>query len=79
MKEKVIAAHRARIKTVILPKNNKKDLEDIRKEVLSDLKFVFVDHIDQVLKIALVNPLERKEEKLLSANINRSLTSTLPS
>lgn len=54
IKEKVIAAHRAGIKTIILPKNNKKDLDDIPKYVLSDLKFVFVEHIDQVLKEALV-------------------------
>ncbi len=54
VKEKVIAAHRANLKTVILPKNNKKDLEDIPKNILKDLKFVFVDHMDQVLKEALV-------------------------
>jgi len=65
IKEKVIAAHRAGIKTVIIPKSNKKDLEDIPKYVLSDLKFVFVDHMDQVLKVALVRPLkiEEQEEK----------------
>jgi len=54
IKEKIIAAHRANIKTVILPKDNKKDLEDIPKFVLKDLKLVFVDHMDQVLKEALV-------------------------
>ncbi len=53
VKEKVIAAHRAGIKTVILPKDNKKDLDDIPKTVLSDLKFVFVDHMDEVLQTAL--------------------------
>jgi ATP-dependent Lon protease len=54
VKEKVIAAHRAGIKTVILPKENKKDLEDIPSYVLNDLKFVFVSHMDEVLKVALV-------------------------
>ncbi len=54
VKEKVIAAHRADIKTVILPKDNKKDLEDIPNYVLKDLKFIFVDHMDEVLKVALV-------------------------
>lgn len=53
VKEKVIAAHRAGIKTVILPKNNKKDLEDIPKSVLSDLSFHFVEHMDEVLRLAL--------------------------
>jgi ATP-dependent Lon protease len=54
VKEKVIAAHRAGIKTVILPKDNKKDLEDIPSYVLKDLKFVFVSHMDEVLKVALI-------------------------
>lgn len=54
VKEKLIAAHRARLKTLIMPRNNKKDLEeDIPKNVLKDLKFVFVKHMDEVLKVAL--------------------------
>ncbi len=57
MKEKMIAAHRAGIKTVILPKSNKKDLEDIPKSVLKDLAFHFVEHMDEVLKIALAKRL----------------------
>ncbi|MDO8451674.1 MAG: endopeptidase La [bacterium] len=57
VKEKVIAAHRAGIKTVILPKNNKKDLEDIPKNTMNDLTFHFVEHMDEVLKIALAKAL----------------------
>ncbi len=53
VKEKVIAAHRAGIKEVILPKENRKDLEDIPLSVKKDLKFHFVSHLDDVLKIAL--------------------------
>jgi ATP-dependent Lon protease len=53
IKEKVIAAHRSGIKTIIMPKDNKKDLEDIPQNVLKDLEFVYVDHVDQVLKVAL--------------------------
>jgi len=53
VKEKVIAAHRSGIKTLILPKNNKKDLEDIPKVVQDELTFHFVEHMDEVLKIAL--------------------------
>lgn len=56
VKEKVIAAHRAQIKTVILPKNNKKDLDDISKNVQDDLRFVFVSNVDDVLKEALAFP-----------------------
>jgi ATP-dependent Lon protease len=57
VKEKVIAAHRAGIATVILPKNNKKDLEDIPKSVATDLTFHFVEHMDEVLKLALTRHL----------------------
>ncbi len=53
IKEKVIAAHRAGIKTVIMPKNNQKDLEDIPKAVMTDVKFYFVEHMDDVLKVAI--------------------------
>ncbi len=53
VKEKVIAAHRAGIKEVILPKNNKKDLDEMPKKVMTDLKFHFVEHMDQVLKVAI--------------------------
>ncbi|MCL4415471.1 MAG: endopeptidase La [Actinobacteria bacterium] len=60
VKEKVIAAHRAGLKTIIMPKENKKDLEELPKEVLKDLKFVFVSHMDEVLDIALSKPLKRE-------------------
>jgi ATP-dependent Lon protease len=55
-KEKVLAAHRAGVKVIIAPENNKKDLEDIPANVLADLEFHFVKHMDEVLKIALVRP-----------------------
>ncbi len=63
VKEKVIAAHRAGLKTIILPKDNKKDLEDVPKEVLKDLHFEFVSHMDEVLKIALTKPLHVETKK----------------
>jgi ATP-dependent Lon protease len=56
IKEKVIAAHRARIRKVIMPKENKKDLVDIPKYVLKDLEFVYVTHMDEVIKEALIFP-----------------------
>ena len=53
VKEKVLAAHRANLKTIILPKDNEKDLADIPKAVLDSLDFYLVDTMDEVLKIAL--------------------------
>lgn len=62
VKEKVIAAHRAGLKTIILPKENKKDLEEVPKEVIKDIKFVFVNHMDEVLPVALTKHLKRSKE-----------------
>ena len=53
VKEKVIAAHRAGLKTVILPKNNQKDLEDVPQKIKKDINLVFASHMDEVLKLAL--------------------------
>lgn len=53
IKEKVIAAHRAGLKTIILPEQNEKDLEDIPSEIRDDLNFHFVKDMADVLKIAL--------------------------
>lgn len=71
VKEKVIAAHRAGIKKVVLPKENKKDLEDIPKYVLKDLKFIFVDHMDQVLKEALVLPNNKFQFAILNKELDK--------
>ena len=56
VKEKVLAAHRAGLKTIILPKDNEKDLADIPKNVLDSLDMYMVDTMDEVLKIALADP-----------------------
>ena len=56
VKEKVLAAHRANLKTIILPKDNEKDLADIPKAVLDALDLYMVDTMDEVLKIALSEP-----------------------
>lgn len=53
IKEKVIAAHRAGIERVILPKRNEKDLRDVPSEVKDTLKFFFVENASEVIKIAL--------------------------
>ena len=59
LKEKILAAHRGGIKTIICPKENEKDLRDIPKEVLKELKIILVDHVDQVL----INALDIKNPK----------------
>jgi ATP-dependent Lon protease len=53
IKEKVLAAHRAGIKTFILPKRNTKDLEDIPPEIQRELHFVMVERMDDVIRVAL--------------------------
>ncbi|RIJ93528.1 MAG: hypothetical protein DCC44_06510, partial [Acidobacteria bacterium] len=59
VKEKLLAARRARIKTVILPAANERDLVDLPQEVLDDLKFIFVDNVLEVFDAAL-RPASRK-------------------
>jgi ATP-dependent Lon protease len=54
VKEKVLAAHRAGIKTVILPQRNEPDLDDVPDEARSALHFVLADRVDQVIEAALV-------------------------
>jgi ATP-dependent Lon protease len=61
VKEKVLAAHRAGLKSVILPKQNAKDLEDVPEEVRASLKFVLAEHVDDVFEAALV-PDEKKDK-----------------
>ncbi|MBS4031075.1 MAG: endopeptidase La [Clostridiales bacterium] len=54
VKEKVLAAHRAGIKTILLPAENKKDISEIPDNVRRKLDFIFVEHMDEVLKHAMV-------------------------
>ena len=61
LKEKLLAAHRAGIKQVIIPKDNEKDLTDIPKKIREDIKITVVENVDEVLKVALKNELKRVE------------------
>ena len=61
LKEKLLAAHRAGIKEVLIPKENKKDLVDIPKKVKDDVKITTVETADEVLKIALTKELKKTE------------------
>ncbi|HEU5163471.1 MAG TPA: S16 family serine protease, partial [Thermoanaerobaculia bacterium] len=54
VKEKVLAARAAKINTIILPKLNQRDLVEVPEPIKRDMKFYFVDHIEDVLKIALL-------------------------
>jgi ATP-dependent Lon protease len=61
IKEKVLAAHRNGLRTVILPKRNEPDLDDVAEEIRKDMKFVLVDSVDDVLEAAL-EPLKAKSK-----------------
>nr|WP_297349731.1 endopeptidase La [uncultured Glaciecola sp.] len=61
LKEKLLAAHRGGIKTVIIPKDNERDLEEIPKNVIGDLNIHPVQWIDEVLNIALEMPVDAVE------------------
>lgn len=58
VKEKVLAAHRAGIKTVILPKDNERDLEEVPENVRKTMRFVFAETMKDVLTVALVKPIK---------------------
>ncbi len=61
LKEKLLAAHRAGIKTVLIPMENKKDLVEVPKTILDTMKIISVKNVDEVLKVALTKPLKRVE------------------
>lgn len=58
LKEKILTARRAGLKTVIIPRRNEKDLADLPRQARKDLRLVLVDHLDDVLKVALNAPLK---------------------
>ena len=61
LKEKLLAAHRAGIKKVLIPIENKKDLVEVPKTVLESIEIIPVKNVDEVLKVALTKPLKRVE------------------
>ena len=63
LREKVLAAHRAGLKRIVLPKKNEKDLQDIPRKVRKDLEFIFVDRMEEVLPVALMPPLPARRRK----------------
>ena len=61
LKEKLLAAHRAGIKKVLIPLENKKDLVEVPKTILDSMEIIPVNNVDEVLKVALTKPLKRVE------------------
>jgi ATP-dependent Lon protease len=56
VKAKILAAHRAGIKTVVLPEGNRNDVQDVPHEVLDDLELCFVQRVDEILSLVLQPP-----------------------
>ena len=54
LKEKSIAAHRSGIKTIFVPKENERDIEDIPASIRKDLTIIFVDHVSQIIDKVLI-------------------------
>ena len=77
LKEKLLAAHRARISSVIIPEDNKKDLVEIPKDILKDLKITTVKTVDEVLKVALLKEL-KPVEWIDVENLSKSGTGNRP-
>ncbi len=67
IREKVVAARRAGIKTVVMPKMNRNDLDDVPEYVKRSLRFAFVEHIDEVLRVALLEPPEKSNGRSTTA------------
>ena len=73
VKEKVLAAHRNGLRTVILPKRNEQDLDDVPEEIKKSMKFIFAETVDEVLDAAL-----EANHKRNSLRVNRRVRSKLP-
>ena len=76
LREKVLAAYRAGLKTLLLPKRNKKDLVDVPRKVQRGLNFVFVERMDEVVSAALVGPQQMKTQKRAALAQNRRSVET---
>jgi ATP-dependent Lon protease len=86
LKEKLLAAHRGGIKTVVIPKENRKDIREVPRRVLKSLRIVLVEHMDDVLREALdvsdpdalfgkrPRPMEYREGVLVTDGVSASVT-----
>ncbi|HVB98728.1 MAG TPA: endopeptidase La [Candidatus Dormibacteraeota bacterium] len=64
VKEKLLAAHRSGVRTIILPRDNEKDLADVPADILAELAVKFVERMDEVLPVALERPLDAAPESI---------------
>jgi ATP-dependent Lon protease len=63
LKEKSLAARRMGIKKIILPKRNRKDIDDIPKYIKKDMEFIFAEDMEEVLKVALIGNKKASNKK----------------
>jgi ATP-dependent Lon protease len=70
LKEKVLAAHRAGIKRVLIPERNKADLDDVPAEIKNELEFILISKMDQLLDAALEEKLQPKPESTAAPTPN---------
>jgi ATP-dependent Lon protease len=77
LKEKILAAKRMGITTLIIPRRNKKDLDEIAKYIKKDTEFILVDDMLEVLKVALKHPIDSKSIKKSSAKKTKSTKTAL--
>jgi ATP-dependent Lon protease len=75
LKEKVLAAHRAGLDRIIIPKDNKRDLEEIPARVRKELTFVPVEHMDEVLYVALRRDVRKERPAIKAARRTQRRTS----
>lgn len=78
IKEKIIAAHRAGVKEIILCDQNQKDLREVPEEIKTEIKFHFVKHVNEVLKIALNIDLIDWDDNLTFNNLLKSPVPSVP-
>jgi ATP-dependent Lon protease len=78
LREKVSAAHRVGIRFVILPKGNEKNLLDVPKRIKEETKFIFVERVEEVFKIALLDYAENQKngEEILIKEIGKTVKAT---
>ena len=72
LKEKLLAAHRAGIKKVLIPEENKKDLVEVPKTILDNMEVISVKNVDEVLKVALTKPLKKRVEWVDIDNVEKN-------